>query len=62
MPISDTGSIWIMREENSALSFLSCHVPDFFFLCGGKKDSPPLLPLLHLGVCTIHGLADQLVT
>ena len=30
------------------------------FLVCGKKDSPP--PSLHLGVCTIHWLADRLVT
>ena len=47
-----------LSQENSALSFLSCYVPELIFLCGGKKTPPPL----QLGVCTIHWMTDQSVT
>ena len=44
------------NKENSTLSFLSCPLPELVFSVGEKKRPP------HLGVCTIHQLADQLVT
>ena len=33
----------------------------FFIVVWGKKDTPPPPTPLHLGVCTIHQLTDQLV-
>ena len=54
------------KENCTALSFHSYHVPEF--LVWGKKQAhipppPPYIPPtpLHLGVCTTHQLTDQLV-